>query len=421
TNVNLAVILSDASGWQVMGYVKNVFDTTAITGDFLNSDDSGLTTNVFLTDPRLFGVRVTKHFDAGASGGTGLDFLGGDERPQLWFQFGGNYAILNGENEKYVPPFESVIPDSLPNLVDFEKAPGAGFDWDGKITIQPDDSEWVLKAGIRYGRSTKKQTSHVSLPPETRSAIKIIGQAPCTAFPTPSGYDHCKFAPYNEFEDTHVAESEQHTMIDFTLGKDVGLGMLGGSGSSIFGAGIRIAQFHSDAKAMFNADPHYNFPVSVKYQSHDIYNSDTPEVRNFRGIGPEITWEASQSVIGDPENGEVTLDWGVNAAVLFGRQKTNIDDQTYHLHCTGGIVGATVHCVQAYSPATKEETYSRSRRVTVPNLGGYIGASVKYTNSKISLGYRADTFFNAIDGGQETPKSYNRGFYGPYLNVSLGL
>ena len=45
-----------------MGYLKNVFDTTAITGDFLNSDDSGLTTNVFLTDPRLYGVRITKNW-----------------------------------------------------------------------------------------------------------------------------------------------------------------------------------------------------------------------------------------------------------------------------------------------------------------------------------------------------------------------
>ncbi|HVU19469.1 MAG TPA: TonB-dependent receptor plug domain-containing protein [Rhizomicrobium sp.] len=62
TNVNLALILTSQSGWQVMGYLKNVFDTTAITGDFLNSDDSGLTTNVFLTDPRLFGVRVTKNW-----------------------------------------------------------------------------------------------------------------------------------------------------------------------------------------------------------------------------------------------------------------------------------------------------------------------------------------------------------------------
>jgi iron complex outermembrane recepter protein len=62
SNVNLALILTSASGWQVMGYLKNVFDTTAITGDFLNSDDTGLTTNVFLTDPRLYGVRVTKNF-----------------------------------------------------------------------------------------------------------------------------------------------------------------------------------------------------------------------------------------------------------------------------------------------------------------------------------------------------------------------
>jgi len=62
SNVNLALILTSASGWQVMGYLKNVFDTTAITGDFLNSDDTGLTTNVFLTDPRLFGVRVTKNW-----------------------------------------------------------------------------------------------------------------------------------------------------------------------------------------------------------------------------------------------------------------------------------------------------------------------------------------------------------------------
>jgi len=62
TNVNIALILTSQAGWQVMGYVKNVFNVTDITGAFLNSDDSGLTTNVFLTDPRLFGVRVTKNW-----------------------------------------------------------------------------------------------------------------------------------------------------------------------------------------------------------------------------------------------------------------------------------------------------------------------------------------------------------------------
>jgi outer membrane receptor protein involved in Fe transport len=62
TNVNLTLILTNQDGWQVMGYLKNVFDTTAITGAFLNSDDTALTTNVFVTDPRLFGVRVTKNW-----------------------------------------------------------------------------------------------------------------------------------------------------------------------------------------------------------------------------------------------------------------------------------------------------------------------------------------------------------------------
>ena len=61
-NVLQALILTSQAGWQVMLYDKNVFNTTAITGDFLNSDDSGLTTNVFLTDPKLIGIRVTKNW-----------------------------------------------------------------------------------------------------------------------------------------------------------------------------------------------------------------------------------------------------------------------------------------------------------------------------------------------------------------------
>lgn len=62
TNVNLTLIFTSQNGWQVMLYDKNVFNTTDITGTFLNSDDTGLTTNVFLTDPKLIGIRVTKNW-----------------------------------------------------------------------------------------------------------------------------------------------------------------------------------------------------------------------------------------------------------------------------------------------------------------------------------------------------------------------
>ncbi len=62
TNVNLSLIFTNQDGWQAMAYMKNVFNTTAITGAFLNSDDTALTTNVFVTDPRLFGLRITKNW-----------------------------------------------------------------------------------------------------------------------------------------------------------------------------------------------------------------------------------------------------------------------------------------------------------------------------------------------------------------------
>ena len=62
SNVNLALIFMNSDDWQIMAYAKNLANTTAITGAFLNSDDTGLTTNVFLNDPRLFGLRVTKRF-----------------------------------------------------------------------------------------------------------------------------------------------------------------------------------------------------------------------------------------------------------------------------------------------------------------------------------------------------------------------
>jgi iron complex outermembrane receptor protein len=43
-------------------YVKNVLDKTPITDAFLNSDDTALTTNVFVLDPRLVGLSIRKEF-----------------------------------------------------------------------------------------------------------------------------------------------------------------------------------------------------------------------------------------------------------------------------------------------------------------------------------------------------------------------
>ncbi|QNQ12085.1 TonB-dependent receptor [Sphingomonas alpina] len=62
-NTNLSLTLErPESNLAIQFYVKNVFNDAPITDAFINSDDSGLTTNVFTLDPRIIGFNVTKKF-----------------------------------------------------------------------------------------------------------------------------------------------------------------------------------------------------------------------------------------------------------------------------------------------------------------------------------------------------------------------
>jgi outer membrane receptor protein involved in Fe transport len=61
TNLSLELYLPQRE-LTVRAYVKNVFDKSPIVDAFTNSDDSGLTTNVFTTDPRIVAVNVTARF-----------------------------------------------------------------------------------------------------------------------------------------------------------------------------------------------------------------------------------------------------------------------------------------------------------------------------------------------------------------------
>lgn len=60
--------------------------------------------------------------------------------------------------------------------------------------------------------------------------------------------------------------------------------------------------------------------------------------------------------------------------------------------------------------------HATNRVVTVPNLGGFAGISYCYANAKISLGYRADFFFGAID--KRHSETLNIG--GPFATISFG-
>jgi iron complex outermembrane recepter protein len=62
-NVNMAVTLSRPSSDVIFqAYVKNLLNKSPITDFFTNSDDTGLTTNVFTLDPRIIGFSMSKRF-----------------------------------------------------------------------------------------------------------------------------------------------------------------------------------------------------------------------------------------------------------------------------------------------------------------------------------------------------------------------
>jgi outer membrane receptor protein involved in Fe transport len=61
SNVNLSILFNnEQSGWGVEVFAKNLTDEEVITGNYLTDDSSGLFTNVFLTEPALYGVTVRK-------------------------------------------------------------------------------------------------------------------------------------------------------------------------------------------------------------------------------------------------------------------------------------------------------------------------------------------------------------------------
>jgi outer membrane receptor protein involved in Fe transport len=62
-NVNMTFTVANRdAGWIFEAFVKNLTDEEAITDTYLTDDSSGLYRNGFFTDPRTYGISVTKTF-----------------------------------------------------------------------------------------------------------------------------------------------------------------------------------------------------------------------------------------------------------------------------------------------------------------------------------------------------------------------
>jgi hypothetical protein len=348
------------------------------------------------------------------------------DRPTVWIELGANLNRVDGGNERFAPDFVSQIDaHTFSSPLDLQRSSRYANGYEGKLTLQPAESDWLVSVSVRYGRSNgSKQVHQQTLP----ASPVIIESIPALSF-----YANPQVpASAQRFASTTASNRSSQLIVDFQAGRDVGLGLFSRNSSSNVNFGVRFAQFTSRSSARISADP--DFGVSYKYastafnyftgyfkvpvQKWHVYTARAQAIRSFHGIGPSASWDTSIPLVGNPDNGEFTFDWGVNAAVLFGRQKAAAQHSTkatYDHHGFGTVsISSTVYNHPSVPTA-------RSRSVVVPNLGGFAGFSLKFPNAKVSLGYRGDFFFGAMDGGIDVRKTYDRNFYGPYATISIGL
>lgn len=365
---------------------------------------------------------------------------GDSDRPTVWIELGGQLSRWENDQAPYAPSFAVLTPSDLSSPQAFQKLPRRGVDESAAFTVQPADSDWSFSASIHYGRSGNSAHNRQQTHPASGIAY--------------SKFHSSRFGAYNyfttsfpvlpiaaRFTDVVEKQSESHTILDFQAGKDVGLGLFGRHASSRLNAGVRFAQFTSRSSVKVGESPDWQFKsqpstyslvTQLSGRPYTVYAKRVIQLqpfhsfagtflasRSFSGLGPSISWNSSEPLVGNSEHGELTFDWGVNASLLFGRQKTKVHHQTSSTyHSSTHFYGSHfVHGPYQGAPVDR----ARSRGVVVPNVGGFAGLSVKYPNVKVGFGYKADFFFGAMDGGNDIRRTEDIGFHGPFATIAIGL
>jgi outer membrane receptor protein involved in Fe transport len=418
--MNLAAIFTNEErGWNIMAYVKNVTDETAITGAFLNSDDTGLTTNVFLTEPRLYGLRVTKAW-------TGGPLLG-----SFGQRHDGPYPFtleLSGQLQRHDTPDEILIPsfyDEFPDrLATFDDAQNDDLDWgDGravKLTWNPAGSPWSVSAAYRSDETNGAagDTQDFDTPPK----CAFVGPLAfvCEAAANDPTVGPATRISVKNWSRPDVIDREKHQIIDLAVGHALsGLPF----DRSTVSMGLRHAKLESSTNALLQGVPDWFVGDIFVESTHTRYQATLNAERSFEGFGPIAAWDASYSML-DGDFGRVAVDWGINGGVLFGDRSASVqmeEEATTATFPTFALALGSAAPTLTPAPVAAPIDTSRKSGATVPVLGASLGLSYKAGGFKVGAGYRWERYMDAIDGGIEEEREADRTIDGPYFKIAVGF
>ncbi len=329
-------------------------------------------------------------------------FADSADRPTVWIELGGQLERISSPSQSFAPDFIGKNADSPAfqpaSPLQSQRSPRYAKGFDGTLTFQPSGSDWSVSAAILYGRANGNKEVHQ----QTAGILQVVpGIAPGPSF-------------IKNYSNTLAEHRESHAVLDFKVGKDVGFGIFGTSGATTIDMGVRFAQFSARTNVDLRLRPEIKMKGLYQFKYWHTYGASLDRSASFHGIGPSLSLNNTANLVGDADDGGLSFDWGVNAAVLFGRQKVAAAHTTSSRYFRGPLF--------AYTPGhSQDHATRRSRSVVVPNLGGFAGLSVRYAAAKFSLGYRADFFLGAMDTGIDRRKTENMSFHGPFARVSIGL
>jgi hypothetical protein len=289
---------------------------------------------------------------------------------------GGSWLQTHHDNTDYLNPD---FPNSSEPTV-FDVAPGNGFEANGTVSWRPDDSDLIFSAGLTYGRTHDHHASRYGSFSEEFS---------------------------NKYFGGNASNKVSHTLIDFQVGRDFGIGMFGENGSSVLSIGARYAKFSDRTHVAFQSSKY----LPEEGGPHTFGGAGRIN-RGFTGLGPRLSWEASLP-LGDQTTGGFTVDWGVDFAILFGRSTASDHFSNY-----ARTIGTTTYSTN---------NGHRNHDHIVPNFDAHLGMSYHFDGgAHVSFGYMFEKFGNVLDGGApEAPEGdgfYNyrqtdRISYGPYVKL----
>ena len=128
------------------------------------------------------------------------------DRPTVWIELGGQMEAMQGTSSPFIAPFMTAIsptPGPYGNDIFLRNQRPAllAFGLEGKAIFQPQGSDWVFSAGLRYGRSQTDRHAHQ--------------QSPVLTFQYPSRTGRFNVAPFAQTkskydESNAILEEEGH-------------------------------------------------------------------------------------------------------------------------------------------------------------------------------------------------------------------